>query len=696
MNDNQIRIYDTTSGTPIVDPLGLLDRAEAIQFSTVYPGGIFNTASFFIPCDPVMNSPIKHTQRIVIRNGLTTLWEGFVTSITLVIGKERRGLDVQASGYWGLAYKRTKYNRWIDRRTSSDVFGVWYPEGDGEFDFDQNGQIKITPKQIDYNIANVKHLKYFVNGASKVKRVVFDYDFAKTCETLPVRAKHYNGSTYTANLTDMIDGDNTTSTPLTIATGHYLYIGLREVAGMTGIRFVLGATKNANTSTMTCEYYGVDAAWHALTITDGTSSGGKSWAQSGEVTWTEIDGMDESTINGSQKFFYLRFSWSANLTASIYVVNVYQRRAQNWQVGLYDFNNATSLWTSTTAGTGSQDITLSPSTSTIGFYLWPKSSQKVIGDGIHLTITDLAVIAESWDGAANTTVSTMIENCVHYLGTPFLDDYTYIESNTFDLLSTGYVADDLRASLADQMNWIGGWSGSNAPYSIGVLESDAVGVDNIYPVIYYEQFPTSSDYEYTVRLDEQAVDGLELVLSADLDTLYNDGRFTFTTPDGKQDWTNYLYGSEPLLLDSASAAKFYNRQITGDLGTAADKLLAVTRGIPYVQYQKDVAYYMRAPLSLVGTIRKKDGTPVPVSLIRAGQRIRIENFTADVSDDPGTGLTFLISRTEYDDDSGVITVTAGVSDDLANYLAKGALMAAPSYQFFTVGISSIGGADRLR
>lgn len=672
---HKIRVYADTGSTPIVDPDRLLNRAQEIRFLTTYPGGIFEACSFFIPCDPTRYRPIKHMQRLQIKSGLKTVWEGYITSITIVVMPGRKGLEVQATGAWALAYKRFKYNRWIDRRFSSNIYGVWNWEWDfssnqnEKIDVNTTDQLLLKPKSVEWALYDRAYVFYRTNGSSNVKRIVFDYTLSETIEFNPVRAKKFTtiGATYTANLTNLIDGNATTTQAVQLASNDLLYIGIPidKAAGITGFRFDFDSTVNNNAATLTLEYFTNGHTWQSIAITDGTASGGAPWAVDGSVTFTEIDGLHWVEINGSQEFIYFRFGASGALD-NVVIKDIFVQRAQSWKLILYDHTNSTELWSTTTAGSGSQDITLGTSAGTLSFSIRSEAAQAVVGDDIYGRITNLALVAEAWDGPANTTVTTLLEDMVHYIGGPFADDYTFIASNTYDLLSTGFVADDLLMSLAEQMDFVGNINATDVAYSVGALESDSIGGTNISPVIYYEAVPLLTDYDYAVRLDEGNLDGVELVLSAETDTLINRVFVKFTTPNNQEDWSNVL--SYAGLSNADSQSKYYQRTLVVDGGEAATKALAGPVGAVYINNQSGLQYYVRNPLQLKGTIRTKGGRSVPVSHVRAGTRIKIENFVEDVGDITG-GLTFLISGTDYDDTTGVLSVYTSVPDDMARYLA---------------------------
>ena len=58
---------------------------------------------------------------------------------------------------------------------------------------------------------------------------------------------------------------------------------------------------------------------------------------------------------------------------------------------------------------------------------------------------------------------------------------------------------------------------------------------------------------------------------------------------------------------------------------------------------------------------------MPVSQVRAGQRVKLENVVSDVQ---GTGLTFIISQTEYTDAGELLSITTGLPDRLSVWLAR--------------------------
>jgi hypothetical protein len=58
---------------------------------------------------------------------------------------------------------------------------------------------------------------------------------------------------------------------------------------------------------------------------------------------------------------------------------------------------------------------------------------------------------------------------------------------------------------------------------------------------------------------------------------------------------------------------------------------------------------------------------VPAALLRAGNRLKVLNYLNDLSG-AGTGLSWLISRVEYDHETRTAAVDVGIPDQIATIL----------------------------
>lgn len=94
------------------------------------------------------------------------------------------------------------------------------------------------------------------------------------------------------NLTDASEAvqDNNTSTTLsmnsfdTLASGDILYVGAR--VPFRGVRVIIGNTNSGSNAALTVKYWKSDGTWATTSVTDGTSSASKTFAQTGNATWT--------------------------------------------------------------------------------------------------------------------------------------------------------------------------------------------------------------------------------------------------------------------------------------------------------------------------------------------------------------------------------------------------------------------------
>ena len=123
------------------------------------------------------------------------------------------------------------------------------------------------------------------------------------------------------------------------------------------------------------------------------------------------------------------------------------------------------------------------------------------------------------------------------------------------------------------------------------------------------------------------------------------------------------------LKDATSIADWGQREYVLDASLATETA-AVNLARRYLAAHKDPRFYVSGPITVCGYIRGKNGNPVPASEIRAGRRVRIENFLADEVGTTGAGLTFIVSRTHYTDNDETCQISAGTPDDLAVILAQ--------------------------
>jgi hypothetical protein len=517
MNKSQIAVYAGT--TAVDDPFGLLNRAEQITFSTTYPGGYYDSLNCFIPCDPTTRLPFTYLNTLIVRDGLTTIWRGDIISITLVINANRSGVEISAVGQLAYLKYTSTVRRWIDRRFSSQMAGVWEYQTSATSEKctpDQYNRLMLTPKAVAWTTGEYVAFKYSTYNNSEVKKLTFTYD-----------------------------------------------------------------------------------------LQDGTQD---------------------------------------NL----------------WELNLYDQDAGANVWSVTGTATGSATVTIASTSGLLWFRLKSLANQTPPADGtIYGKITNLAVFGTNPSGTIVTTVADVIKA---YCALLSYTDYTHFGTNTYDLTTAGFVADDLTETFLESIQRVMQFSAGNDAYSFGF---------NDYGLPYFEMQPVLTDYDYIVNLAESNISGFELVLSADYGEIYNEIFVRRTDEDGKMHIVTS--GDDSGLRDDTSKTKYRQRVYRAEAGTSA-QAGAVDVGKQTLKAKKDLQYYVRQPLVMHDTILSKNGVRVPVAQVRAGRRIRIENFSTDAGDALGAGLTFLISRTEYNDDTNSISISCGTPDDLALYLARREVM----------------------
>lgn len=519
-----INIY-SSGAIPISDPDAILSRVQDIRFSTGYPGGLYLTASFYIPLDVTRSNMIRHAQRCVIRNGAAAAWEGFVTEITYDIGQESQGIEVSALGYGSLLATRYKYDRPIDRRFTAPQVSIWAAIPDGlntneKCNFDNNNRLMFIPKFEAWGNGEYAALQYSTNAGSNIKRAQFTYDM--------------------------------------------------------------------------------------------------------------------------------------------------QEGAQAWELELRDRRNNTTLFSSTSSGSGTADFTFGGASSSdlFEFRFYSRAAQTPTSSSIYGKITNLAMMAENASGSTITTPSKIISAYATYASSPFSTCTTLIDqTNAYDMIPIGVVTDSLTESIFQFITRIAQFSSGNTKWSVGVRESEAIAGGSS-PLIYYEAQPLLTDYDYVVSLDEEnLVGGFKIVASALPDELVNVAYVRFKNSRGQEDWT---YNP----VDSSSQTKYLKRIVSIDAGTGVNTIAGGDAfGNTYLTGRSGLQYYVSGPIQIKGYLRHKAGDRVPAAMVRAGKRLKIENFIGDFGDVSGAGFTFLISQTEYNDASETISITLGRPDSLAVSLA---------------------------
>ena len=202
--------------------------------------------------------------------------------------------------------------------------------------------------------------------------------------------------------------------------------------------------------------------------------------------------------------------------------------------------------------------------------------------------------------------------------------------------------------------------------------SDVAAVPDGKPVLCYKQVPALTDYDYVVRIGERNLTGRVDLKRAIVGAVYNWIIVRYRDELANRD-VILTPNDDATLKNQTSIDKYGQLELPVDAGTCS-AATAANIGRKMLAAKKNAQWRMTGPLQVKGWIRAKSDAIVPACQIRAGKRVKIENYLTDLSDVSGAGLTFLITGTEYRPDTEVASLTAGVSDNLAVWLAQRALV----------------------
>jgi hypothetical protein len=186
------------------------------------------------------------------------------------------------------------------------------------------------------------------------------------------------------------------------------------------------------------------------------------------------------------------------------------------------------------------------------------------------------------------------------------------------------------------------------------------------PVIEVATYPALTDYDYGVRLDDETLESLHIVRSLNnvrnwIVTQYrdiDDERDVVLTPD-----------DDANLTDSTSTTDWGQRNLVYDVGRATTTT-ATNIGRRLLARLKDPRFYIEQPIPVVGYALAKNGNPIPASELQAGKRVRILNFLDDLVGTSGAGLTEIVTKTTYNDQTETALLYTGVPDDMAVIMAQ--------------------------
>jgi len=341
-----------------------------------------------------------------------------------------------------------------------------------------------------------------------------------------------------------------------------------------------------------------------------------------------------------------------------------QEGAQSWEIAIRNVGTAADVVSVTTSGPAtSQTHTFATPTQSVALRFYARANQTPAADGtIYGEFSNITLYTET-SAISLTEIAKDIR--AHVSG---LSSYEgFIGSNTYDL--TPFVTDGYEP-LASVINKAAAFGDSSFnPWAAYLLGSGASDNPNGKPVLAVEQWPSLSTYDYAVRLGEPGVVLPEII--KDFDNIWNwipvkyrdelDNRDVILTPD-----------DDANLKDSTSITSWGQREAPILDAGVSNATVAKAMARRYLAEHKDPRFRASGNIQVTGTIRQKNGTRIQACRVRAGKRVKIENFFKDEIGVSGAGLTFAIVQTGYRDTGRQLQMTCGSPDYWAVRLAQSA------------------------
>ena len=503
-------------------------------------------------------------------------------------------------------------------------------------------------------------------GTTRVQDISNDLEFAENVQF----TTHIPGGDY-GDAAFFIERDVTA--PILFEIGHRVLMFNEQDVAYEG--FISGVSRIVDTDYQGIEFLCVGPTdWYLMKYPLE-----KRWADTriGEDVWQDINlaQRDKFDIDRSNRLMFIpkgvAFA-NGNVTGLRYYMPTGQTikrvtfnydlttsaAATNWMMNLYDPVGVATLWSvnRTTAGqtTGSVDHTLVTPRNYLNIGFTSEASQTPVEDGtVYGKFTSIVVYSETdnpitmttitQDCAAEVAAAGYLSSSTALIGTPG----TQLTLEPF--ITNGY------PGVADILNdAVGRGDGLYNRWIWGMRNSDAVPGSGGKPVLYLEQYPATTDWEYEVTFgDENIASGIELLqdglaIANHIITSRTDasGRFVYQTP-----------AVDANLADATSKTDY--RVLAGVRLDAGDceQVEATAYAQRFKATYKDPPFKLMRPLTLVDYVRRKDGSEQPVRLIRPGERIKMMNFISTLS---GIEPVFVITSVAHSIADELVSLTAGI------------------------------------
>lgn len=367
------------------------------------------------------------------------------------------------------------------------------------------------------------------------------------------------------------------------------------------------------------------------------------------------------------EYIALRYTMPTNETIKriYYAYDMAEKAGQSWEMSVWRSTDGTtfsqmgtaetytigSTTIHTATGYGTVDVALATASQYAELRFYSRGNNNPVNDDHnHGVWSDLKVFSEL--GSINMKeIATDIVGMVTDLNT----DTMFLSTPASTLSLIPFIADSYD-SAADVLNQaVSRGDGAYHRWAVYIVGSERAFVPNGKPLLVVNGYPSITDYDYVVSLrDDNLV--LPFTISQDFDSIVNwvvvqysdvSGLIHYRTPD-----------DNALLKDTTSISTYGRRGFVLGVPDTCTVDLADSIGKRYLASYKDPQYRLTSPIVVSGYIRGKVGHIYPASEIRSSLRVRIEDYLQDVTG-TGSGLTFVITNTRYDNDTETCTITTG-------------------------------------
>ena len=232
-------------------------------------------------------------------------------------------------------------------------------------------------------------------------------------------------------------------------------------------------------------------------------------------------------------------------------------------------------------------------------------------------------------------------------------DETYISPNSLVLEPIFMEYEPIADFMAKVASY--GDSSYNS-WATGLLASSVAGTPDGKPIIYFEQYPDLLSYEYIVRNEELEN---EVTLGRMYDEIYN--YIIVCRTDENGDKVYYTPETNAGLKSTSSIGYYRQREYLLNLGSIGETA-ALNYGYRFLNANYNPKWRLSSNIQVKGKIRSATSGLIPVSWVRAGKQIMIENFLQEAY---GSHILMLITGTSYSEEDDTVSIAVGSPDPLA-------------------------------